>query len=148
MVSWATPVLLAPKYIISPQNVLGCRAGSVDTHKWRTLWVLFRVLAGRARAAEAGGQVQILVRRRVITQLITARETRLRFNLRDFAAGEYAILRCTLDLQQGQKPQVASGEGLGWILGKISFLKEWSGLGPGCPGQWWSPHPWRSSKNV
>ena len=35
---------------------------------------------------------------------------------------------------------------LDWILGKISFLKEWSGLGPGCPEQWWSPHPWRGSK--
>jgi len=22
------------------------------------------------------------------------------------------------------------------------------GFGPGCPGQWWSPHPWRCSKNV
>ena len=27
-------------------------------------------------------------------------------------------------------------------------MKEWSGLGPGCPGRWWSPHPWRGSKNV
>jgi len=32
-------------------------------------------------------------------------------------------------------------------LGKISLLKECSGTGPGCPGQWWSPHPWRGSKN-
>ena len=38
--------------------------------------------------------------------------------------------------------------GLHWILGKISFLKEWSGIGTGCPGQWWSPHPCRCSKNV
>lgn len=28
--------------------------------------------------------------------------------------------------------------GLGWILGKISSLECWSGLGTGCPGQWWS----------
>ena len=21
-------------------------------------------------------------------------------------------------------------------------------IGPGCPGQWWSPHPWRGSKTV
>jgi len=33
-------------------------------------------------------------------------------------------------------------------IGKISFLREWSGVGPGCPGQWGSPHPWRGSKNV
>jgi len=33
-------------------------------------------------------------------------------------------------------------------FGKISFLKEWPGVGPGCPGQWWSHHPWRGSKDV
>ena len=38
--------------------------------------------------------------------------------------------------------------GLGWILGKISLLKEWSGIGTGCPGRWWSHHSWRCSKNV
>jgi len=37
---------------------------------------------------------------------------------------------------------------LEWILGKISFLKEWSDIGTGCPGKWWSPHPWRCSKEV
>ena len=31
--------------------------------------------------------------------------------------------------------------GLDWILGKISLLKEWSGIGTGCPGQWWRHHP-------
>ena len=38
--------------------------------------------------------------------------------------------------------------GLGRILGRISFLKEWSGTGPGCPGQWGSPHHWRGSKTM
>ena len=38
--------------------------------------------------------------------------------------------------------------GLDWILGKISLLKEWSGIGTGCPGKWWSHHPWRGSKTV
>ena len=38
--------------------------------------------------------------------------------------------------------------GLGWISGKISLLKEWPGIGPGCPGQWGSPHPWRGPKTV
>jgi len=33
--------------------------------------------------------------------------------------------------------------GLDWILGKNSLLEDWSGVGTGCPGQWWSPHPWR-----
>jgi len=30
---------------------------------------------------------------------------------------------------------------LDWILGKISSLKEWSGIGPGCPGRWLSHRP-------
>ena len=30
----------------------------------------------------------------------------------------------------------------------MSVLREWSGLGPGCPGQWGSPHPWRGSNTV
>ena len=38
--------------------------------------------------------------------------------------------------------------GLDWILGKISLLKEWSRIETGCPGQWWSHHPWRCSNNV
>jgi len=24
----------------------------------------------------------------------------------------------------------------------------WSGIGTGCPGRWWSPHPWRCLKNM
>jgi len=35
-----------------------------------------------------------------------------------------------------------------WVSGKMSLLTEWSGLGPGCPGQGWSPHPWGSSKTM
>ena len=34
-------------------------------------------------------------------------------------------------------------EGSDWILGKVSLLKEWSGI-----GTVWSPHPWRCSKIV
>jgi len=34
------------------------------------------------------------------------------------------------------------------ISGKISTLKEWSGIGTGCPGRWLGHHPWRRSKNV
>ena len=33
-------------------------------------------------------------------------------------------------------------------IGKNSLLKEWSGIGAGCPEKQWSPHPWRGSKNV
>jgi len=36
----------------------------------------------------------------------------------------------------------------GWILESISSLKEWSGTGTGCPGRWWSHHPWRCSRNL
>ena len=38
--------------------------------------------------------------------------------------------------------------GLDWISRKMSSLKEWSGTGPGCPGQWWGPRPWRGSKTM
>jgi len=38
--------------------------------------------------------------------------------------------------------------GSDWILGKISLLNEWSGIGTGCPVKWWSHHPWRCSKNT
>jgi len=34
--------------------------------------------------------------------------------------------------------------GLDWILGKIFLMKEWSDVGTGRPGKWWSYHPWRS----
>jgi len=30
---------------------------------------------------------------------------------------------------------------------KNVFTEEWSSSGTGCPGQWWSHHPWRGSKN-
>ena len=38
--------------------------------------------------------------------------------------------------------------GLDWLLGKTSLLKEWSGIGTGCPERWWSQHPWRYLKDV
>ncbi|CAM9633102.1 unnamed protein product, partial [Bubo scandiacus] len=28
------------------------------------------------------------------------------------------------------------------ILGSISLQKGLLGFGMGCPGRWWSPHPW------
>ncbi|KAK4815131.1 hypothetical protein QYF61_017572 [Mycteria americana] len=31
---------------------------------------------------------------------------------------------------------------------KISSLKGLSSIGTGCPGKWWSPHPWRYLKDV
>jgi len=37
---------------------------------------------------------------------------------------------------------------LDWILGNISLLKEWLGIRTGCPGKWWSHHPWRCSEKV
>jgi len=64
-------------------------------------------------------------------------------------AGVGLFSQVTSDRTRGndlQLPQVRGG--LDWILGKISVLKEWSGIGPGCPGRWWSPHPWRGSKTV
>ena len=37
--------------------------------------------------------------------------------------------------------------GSGWILGRISSLKDWWGIGTGCPGKCWSHRPWRCSRN-
>jgi len=37
--------------------------------------------------------------------------------------------------------------GLDWILREISLLKEWSGIGIGCPEKLRCHHPWRCSKN-
>lgn len=34
--------------------------------------------------------------------------------------------------------------GLGWVLGKISLQKGWSGTGTGCPGECWGHHSWKS----
>jgi len=31
---------------------------------------------------------------------------------------------------------------------KNSSQKEWSGTGTGCPGRWWSHHPWRCLRTV
>ena len=38
--------------------------------------------------------------------------------------------------------------GSGWRSGTISVLGERSGVGPGCPGQGGSPHPWGGSNTV
>ena len=39
-------------------------------------------------------------------------------------------------------------EGSGWLSGKNSSQKEWSGIGTGCTGRWWIHHPWRGSVTV
>jgi len=35
-----------------------------------------------------------------------------------------------------------------WILGNIYSLKGLSSTGTGCPGKWWSHHPWRYLKDL
>jgi len=53
----------------------------------------------------------------------------------------------TSDRTRGNGLKLCQGSS-DWILGKISLLKEWSGIGTGCPGRWCSPCPWRCSTNV
>jgi len=53
----------------------------------------------------------------------------------------------TSDRTRGNGLSCIRGD-LDWILGKLSLLKEWSGIGTGCPGTWLSPHPWRCLKNM
>jgi len=38
--------------------------------------------------------------------------------------------------------------GLGWILGNISSQKGLSSTEAGCPGRWWSHHPWTYLKDM
>ena len=33
-------------------------------------------------------------------------------------------------------------------IGKTFSLREWSGTGMGCPGRWWSRHPWQRSRGL
>jgi len=35
-----------------------------------------------------------------------------------------------------------------WDIRKNFLLKEWSGIGTGCPRKWCSHHPWRCSKTM
>lgn len=34
-----------------------------------------------------------------------------------------------------------AAEGSDWIVRKISPWRVWSGIGMGCSGRWWNPHP-------
>ena len=49
--------------------------------------------------------------------------------------------------QEGMASSCARG-GSGWILRKISTLKEWQGTETGCPWRRLSHHSWRCSINV
>ena len=52
----------------------------------------------------------------------------------------------SLAIEQEEMASSCARGGLDWILGNISLLKEWSGIGTGCPGRWLSLHPWRHLK--
>jgi len=61
-------------------------------------------------------------------------------------AGVGLFSQVAIDRTRGNGLKLHQGK-FDWILGNISLLKEWSGIAPGCLGQWWSNHPWRCSKN-
>ena len=51
------------------------------------------------------------------------------------------------DRTRGNGRKLQQG-GLGWMLGSTSLPKGLLSIGTGCPGRWWSHHPWRSLKDV
>jgi len=51
------------------------------------------------------------------------------------------------DMMRGMASSCAS-RGLDWVSGKISLSKQLSSIGTGCPGKWWSHHPWRHFRRV
>ena len=51
----------------------------------------------------------------------------------------------TSDRKRGNGLKLHQGK-FRWVLGKTSSLKGLSSSGTGCPGRWWSLHPWRYLK--
>jgi len=49
---------------------------------------------------------------------------------------------------QGEMASSCVRGDLDWILGKISSPKGLSSVGTGCPGKWWSHHPWGYLKDI
>ena len=62
-------------------------------------------------------------------------------------AGDALFSQVTSDRMRGNGLKLCQGR-FRLDIRKISLLKEWSGIGTGCPGQWWSHHPWRGSNNM
>jgi len=48
---------------------------------------------------------------------------------------------------EGMASSCARGDS-SWTLGNTFSLRAWSGTETGCPGRWWSHHPWRCWRNV
>jgi len=63
----------------------------------------------------------------------------------------YDLEQARGDARRDSRTRDIAGKGTGCLLclrtGKESSAEQ-MGIGPGCPGQWGSPHPWRRSKTV
>jgi len=62
-------------------------------------------------------------------------------------AGVGLFSQVTSERMRGNGLKLCRG-GSDWLLGKISLLQGWLGIGTGCPGRWLRHHPWRCSENV
>lgn len=61
--------------------------------------------------------------------------------------GEIGFFSQAAGDRQGEMASDSSRVGSGWILGKLSLLKGWWGIGKSSPGQWWSQHLWRCCRS-
>ena len=79
-----------------------------------------------------------LRRRRLRGDLITL-YTYLKGHCREVGAGLFSQV---LEIEQEGMALNCNRGGLDWTFGKNFSQKEWSDSGIGCPGRWWSDHPW------
>jgi len=63
---------------------------------------------------------------------------------------DHQSLQATTKLQWDANPTLAQDKTEFLFIGvmRIKSHKALKGIGTGCPGRWWSHHPWRGSKNV
>ena len=77
-----------------------------------------------------------------------SRKTIPLYNRLKWGSGEVGVGHCSQVTATGREGMSLSctRRGSGWILGRITSQQECWGIGTGCPGSWWSHHPWSRSR--